>query len=356
MSNDAVMLASKIFMGWNLGNTMEAVGGETAWGNPKTSNDLIVAVKEAGFSAVRIPCAWDQYLEDQTTYKIKESWLNRVKEVVDYCVDNDLYVILNIHWDGGWLENNCTPDRQDEVNKKQAAIWKQIAKHFRDYDEHLLFAGANEPNADNREQADVLQVYMQTFVDVVRATGGRNSYRTLVIPGPYTDIDKTDDLLELPNDPTENRIMAEVHYYSPWQFCGLEEDASWGKAYYFWGEDYHIDGAEGRYPDWDCEEDYVAEQFQKMKTKFTDQGIPVILGEFAAQRRDLSGNAEWQETHDESRAYFYETVTREAKTNGLVPFFWDTGQGVIDRDSFEIYDRQDYDGLMKGAREGVYPF
>jgi aryl-phospho-beta-D-glucosidase BglC (GH1 family) len=108
MSSDAITLASKIKLGWNIGNALEATGGETAWGNPKTTKALIDVVKANGFNAIRIPCSWNQYLENSANAQIKTEWLNRVKEVVKYCVDNDMYVILNIHWDGGWLENNCT--------------------------------------------------------------------------------------------------------------------------------------------------------------------------------------------------------------------------------------------------------
>lgn len=362
MDSDALTIASKIFMGWNLGNTLEAIGGETAWGNSKASNELIVAVKNAGFNAIRIPCAWDQYLEDETTYKIKDTWLTRVKEVVDYCVDNDIYAILNIHWDGGWLENNVTTDKQDEVDAKQAAIWKQIAKYFRDYDEHLLFAGANEPNVENQEQANVLNVYMQTFVDVVRATGGRNTYRNLIIPGPSTDIDKTDQMGGMPTDPTDNRLMAEVHYYTPWNFCGLTEDASWGKMFYFWGANNHVTDAGDRNASWG-EEATVDELFLKMKTKFVDNGIPVILGEFSATRRDLSNyGTTWQEKHDDSRAWFAEYVTKQAKNNGMVPFYWDNGPttanscGIFDRSTGAVGDQKVLDGLFRGAEEGAYPF
>ena len=361
MTSDAKTIASKMYLGWNLGNTLEATGGETAWGNPQASNDLIVAVKNAGFNAIRIPCAWDQYLEDQTTYKIKDNWLQRVKEVVDYCVNNDLYAILNIHWDGGWLEENCTPDKQEEVNKKQAAIWKQIAIYFRDYDEHLLFAGANEPNAETQEQVDVLNVYEQTFVDAVRATGGRNTYRNLIVQAPNTDIDLADQFMTLPTDQTENRLIAEVHYYSPWNFCGMTEDASWGKMFYFWGANYHVENADGRNADWG-EEDYVRAQFQKMKTKFVDQGIPVILGEFGAIRRTISENDTWQEKHDESRAYFNEYVTQQAKNYGMVPFYWDEGSlqdfgfGIFNRSSNLVADQQVLDGLLKGANAGNYPY
>lgn len=356
MPTDAKTLASKIFLGWNLGNTLEAIGGETAWGNPKASNELVVAVKKAGFNAIRIPCAWNQYLENQTTYKIKDSWLARVKEVVDYCVANDVYAILNIHWDGGWLENNCTPAKQEEVNKKQAAIWKQIAIYFRNYDEHLLFAGANEPNAETLEKSNVLKVYMQTFVDVVRATGGRNAYRNLVIQAPNTNIDSADKYMTMPTDATTNRLFAEVHYYSPWQFCGMEKDETWGKMYYFWGASFHIDGAAGRYPDWNCEEDYVKAQFKMMKTKFVDKGIPVIVGEFGAVHRTLSGNTLWQQKHDESRAYFFEYVVQEAKNHGLAPFIWDANSDVMNRTSNAVGDQKAYDGIIKGANAGKYPY
>ncbi|RKD92032.1 cellulase family glycosylhydrolase [Mangrovibacterium diazotrophicum] len=362
MDSNAEALAAKLYLGWNLGNTLESIGSETAWGNPKATSELIQAVKTAGFNAVRVPCAWNQYLEDQTTYKIKDTWLARVKEVVDYCVSNNVYVILNIHWDGGWLENNCTVVAKDGVNAKQAAIWKQIAKYFRDYDEYLLFAGANEPNADTQEQADVLKTYMQTFVDVVRATGGKNTYRNLIIPGPNTDIDKTNDLMSLPTDATANRLMAEVHYYSPWNFCGLEADASWGKMFYFWGADNHMTDGGDRNASWG-EEDYVDAQFKKMKTKFVDQGVPVILGEFAPIRRDLSAyDASWQQKHDDSRAWFSEYVVKQAKAHGMVPFYWDNGptsagaSGIFDRTTNAVGDQQLLDGLTRGAAAGTYPF
>ncbi len=354
MSSDALVLASKMTVGWNLVNTLEAIGGETAWGNPKANNDLILAVKNAGFNAIRIPCSWNQYLDDPETYKIKDSWMERVQEVVDYCIDNDMYAILNIHWDGGWMENNVTPDKQEEVNNKLEIIWKQIAVHFRDYDERLLFAGANEPNADNQEKVDVLNVYMQTFVDAVRSTGGRNSYRNLIIQAPNTDVNLADTYMTLPEDEVENRLFAEVHYYSPWNFCGLEEDASWGKMFYFWGQPNHVEGAGDRNASWG-EEDFVLDQFAKMKSKFVDQGIPMILGEYGAVTRDLSRYEEgWQQKHDESRAYFYETVTRESKNNGLIPFCWDNS--IFNRYNYTISDTLSYQGLINGSENGMYPF
>ena len=138
MSSNSTELASKMKLGWNIGNTLEATGGETAWGNPKVTKALIDFVKANGFNAIRIPCSWNQYLANSTNAQIKADWLARVKEVVQYCVDNDMYVIVNIHWDGGWLENNCTEAKKVENNAKQKAFWEQIATQLRGFDEHYF--------------------------------------------------------------------------------------------------------------------------------------------------------------------------------------------------------------------------
>ena len=352
MEQDAPELMKNIKIGWNLGNSLEATGGETAWGNPATTLAMIDKIREMGFNAVRIPCAWDQYLSDETTYEIKSSWLSRVKEVVDYCMQNGLYAILNIHWDGGWLENDIPNGYSEEVNNKQKVLWTQIATYFRDYDEHLLFAGCNEPNVEDEDDMATLLKYEQTFVDAVRATGGKNVYRNLIVQGPSTDIDKTMQYMtSLPVDVTSNRLSVEVHYYSSWQFCGMENDESWGKAFYFWGEEnkkYATGTYEGR---WDniCGEDYIKSQFQKLKEKFTDQGVPVIIGEFAAVRRTLP-DQQAQEGHDLSRAAFDKCVVREANARGLVPFYWDRGDGVLDRKNLQVYDELEYNGLMEGIK------
>lgn len=352
MEQDAPELMKNIKIGWNLGNSLEATGGETAWGNPATTLAMIDKIREMGFNAVRIPCAWDQYLSDETTYEIKSSWLSRVKEVVDYCMQNGLYAILNIHWDGGWLENDIPNGYSEEVNNKQKVLWTQIATYFRDYDEHLLFAGCNEPNVEDEDDMATLLKYEQTFVDAVRATGGKNVYRNLIVQGPSTDIDKTMQYMtSLPVDMTPDRLSVEVHYYSSWQFCGMENDESCGKAFYFWGEEnkkYATGTYEGR---WDniCGEDYIKSQFQKLKEKFTDQGVPVIIGEFAAVRRTLP-DQQAQEGHDLSRAAFDKCVVREANARGLVPFYWDRGDGVFDRKNLQVYDELEYNGLMEGIK------
>ncbi len=356
MELDATELLRNVYIGWNLGNSMEVPDGETAWGNPATTEAMIDAIYELGFNAVRIPCAWDSYIVDGSDNVIDASWLARVKEVVDYCVDNDMYTILNIHWDGGWLEESFDSGYSDEINAKQEKLWTQIATFFRDYDGHLLFAGCNEPGVDNASEMATLLAYEQTFVDAVRATGGRNYYRNLIVQGPSTDIDNTYSLMNnLPSDLVADRMIVEVHYYSPSQFCILEEDASWGNMLYFWGDDnsgYATGDYEGRWSSsWN--ESYLKGQFDKMQEKFVARGIPVIIGEFGVYKRTLS-DATAQEGHDKSRADFDRCVVGSAKERGITPFYWDAGDGIFNRNTLKVSDEGEYDALMEGAQTS-YP-
>ena len=347
MTSTAAQLARRIRLGWNIGNTMEAIGGETAWGNPLVTGDLIKFVKASGFDSIRIPCSWDQHA-DKATAKISDAWLNRVKQVVQYCMDADMPVLLNIHWDGGWLDGHINAADAESVVAKQRAFWEQIASHMRDFDERLMFASANEPPADKVEQMPILFRYHQTFIDTVRSTGGKNAYRVLVLQGPSTDIDKTYATWDhMPTDTVADRLMVEVHYYTPSQFTLLNEDASWGKMFYFWGKDNHSAAHPERNPTWG-EEKTVDEAMAKMKSKFADKGIPVILGEFDAMHRaNLSGDD--LKLNQASRASYLRYVTRQALANGLLPFYWDAGGGVIDRKKLAILDRQGIDALLEGA-------
>ncbi|WP_125718109.1 cellulase family glycosylhydrolase [Flavobacterium ustbae] len=355
MSSTAVQLAAKMKLGWNIGNTLEATGGETAWGNPKVTKALIDLVKANGFNAIRIPCSWNQYLANAEKAQIKTDWLNRVKEVVQYCVDNDMYVILNIHWDNGWLENNVTEAKKEANNAKQKAFWEQIATHLRDFDEHLLFASANEPNVEDATQMAVLTSYHQTFIDAVRSTGGKNAYRNLIVQGPSTDIEKTNKLMTvLPTDKVANRMMAEVHYYTPYQFALMDKDADWGKMFYYWGKDYHSTTDVSRNSTWGEEAD-LDKFFLSMKTQFVDKGIPVILGEFGAIRRsNLTGDD--LKLHLDSRAYFLKYVVQKSKANGLIPFYWDAGNlgvntmSLFDRSTNTVYDAQALKALQDGLK------
>lgn len=340
MLSTAVQLAAKIKLGWNIGNTMEAPGGESGWGNPSITESYVKFVKQLGFTAIRIPCAY--YLghtDNPATAHIDPNWLNRVKEVVGYCVNNDMYVLLNIHWDGGWLENNCTPEKKDSVNARQKAYWEQIATTLRDYDEHLMFASANEPNVDNTTKMGVLNSYNQTFVNAVRATGGRNRFRTLVVQGP------SDFVNSFPVDPTPNRLMYEEHNYTPFQFTALSADADWGKMFYYWGAGHHSTIEPERNATWGEESEQMS-YFQKIKEKFVNRGIPVLLGEYGAYRRTTPKDSV---THNNSVDYWITFTTKQAITNGIKPFFWDTG-GALDRRNNTVLDQRTIDAIIAGSK------
>ena len=345
MDNTAVQQAANIKLGWNIGNTMEAPGGETGWGNPLITEDYIKLVKRSGFNAIRIPCAWDQY-SDKKTAKIQDAWLKRVKQVVQYCVKNDMYVLLNIHWDGGWLENNCTPAKQDSVNAKQKAFWEQIATAMRDFDEHVMFASANEPAADDAAAAAILATYHQTFINAVRSTGGKNAYRVLVLQGPSTNMEKTSHFMtSLPTDQVAGRLMVEVHYYSPVNFCLMEKDEPWGRMFYYWGNGHHSLSDSARNPTYG-EEAEVKSTFQLMKTKFVDKGIPVVMGEYGAYRRTAPKDLA---VHNDAVDYWINFTTQQAIANGLKPFFWDIGI-ALDRRNNKVLDQRTINALIAGAK------
>jgi endoglucanase len=351
MSSTAVQLAAKFQLGWNIGNTMESPGGESGWGNPAITEDYIKFVKLQGFTAIRLPTAWNwHHLSNEKTAQIDPNWLNRVKEIVGYCVNNDMYVLLNIHWDGGWLENNISKAKQDSVNAKQKALWEQIATAMRDFDEHLMFASANEPNADDAEETEVLASYHQTFINAVRSTGGRNSYRVLVLQGPSTSATLTSDLMStLPKDPVANRLMVEVHNYTPSQFCFLNEDVSWGKMVYYWGKGNHSTIEPDRNPTYG-EEDAIIADYNKVKQKFIDKGIPVIMGEYGAYRRNGSANVPKDlALHEASVDHWITFTTKEALARGIKPFWWDTG-GALDRQKYTVKDQRTIDALRAGAK------
>ena len=351
VTSTAVQIASRIRLGFNIGNTMEAPNNEQGWGAPMITQAFIDKVKQSGFTAIRIPCNWDwSHVPDSTTAKIDPAWLARVQQVVQYCVNDGLYVILNIHWDGGWLQGNCTVAKQPAVNALQKALWEQIATSLRGFDEHLLFASANEPAVTDATGMSVLLSYHQTFINAVRSTGGKNSYRTLVVQGPNTDITETNNLMNtLPTDPASNRMMAEVHYYTPYNFCLMDADASWGNMFYYWGSGYHSTADPSRNATYGEESDVNA-YYLSMKTKFVNQGIPVIMGEYSAGRRtSLTGAA--YDLHTASRAYWYNYVTRQALLNGMLPFLWDTGS-IIDRSTYAVKDQQQLAALVQGGLNG----
>jgi aryl-phospho-beta-D-glucosidase BglC (GH1 family) len=342
-------VAGKMKVGWNLGNTFEATCGEIAWGGTITTQRLIDSVKAAGFNSVRIPVAWFCH-SDTVNSVIDKEWINRINQVVDYCMNDSLYVVLNMHWDKGWLENRINKVNQQQVNERLKKYWTQIATQFKNYDEHLLFAGANEPDVKKKEDMSVLVSYYQTFINAVRTTGGNNRSRTLIIQGPATDIDHTNKWMnDLPEDNIKNRLMVEVHYYTPFQFCLMNEDANWGKKFYYWGKEYHSKTDTTYNAKWG-EESTIDEKLNLMKRKFADKGIPVIIGEFGAYKRKLKSPSD-QKLHNESVEYFQQYFVKSAVSKGFVPFYWDVNMGLFDRSKGEILDREIVKAIMQGANE-----
>jgi endoglucanase len=316
----SIQLADEMGFGWNVGNSLDAISSETSWGNPKVTQRIIDSVKAAGFNAVRIPIAWSSHFSDASIYTINSTWMDRVEEVVNYVLNNDMYAIINIHWDGGWMQP--TYAQQEYVNNRLAIMWQQIAVRFRDYDDHLLFAGTNEVmvtnnyNAPTKEYYTVQNSFNQTFVTTVRSTGGRNVYRHLVVQGFNTNIGYTYSYFTIPTDMVENKLMVEVHYYDPYNFT-LNTSSSKTQ----WGAN-ATDAS--KVETW-ANESYADAQFQKMKTKFINNGYAVILGEYGAIARLNLGNDSLNAEHAEYRRYYMEYITNSIVQHGLVPFYWDNG-------------------------------
>jgi endoglucanase len=333
-------------VGWNLGNTLEAQCGETAWGNPATSQQLINAVKAAGFNAIRIPAAWNCHTNPAGSTTIDATWMARVKQVVDYAYSQNMYVILNIHWDGGWLEEHPLYANQVANNQRQTAFWTQIATTFRDYNERMLFAGTNEVHADyntpTAEHNEVQQSYNQTFVNAVRATGGNNASRTLVVQTYNTNIWHGINFFNMPTDTIANRLIVEVHHYDPYDYT-LNPSGSC----LYWGAPYPSQGA--------CtwgQETYVDDLFNQARVEWVAQGIPVIVGEYGVATRP--------NLNLESRNYYLRYNNEAAYRNGIKTFYWDTGVlpsqtngfALFNRNTGAVVDQGALDAIMLGAGVG----
>jgi len=332
--------------GWNLGNTMEAT-----WGVPSVSAAPFYTAANAGFNAVRIPCAWDfnattNITRNLTNYPINPTYMAQVKQVVDWAIGAGMYVMINDHWDDGWLENNIGSTVDPTINAKVNSYWTQIATAFAGYDNHLLFAGANEPNVNSPLEMTTLMYYYQTFVNAVRGLGGNNTNRWLVVQGGGD----TTWLNALPTDPTPNRLMVEYHCYSPPQFAILSSDASWGAAQYFWGPAYHYSGDPTR----NCvapEEGGIDAGFQQLVDQYVSKGIPVMVGEFgAASKPSLAAtNATESAWNSASSYYWHKYVAESARGHGMSPFFWSTPGSPFDWTSGAVNDAQLISVLTGGA-------
>lgn len=354
----AKALASKIYAGVNIGNVVEEefLEGATAEDGNTILEKSILGLRDAGFNAVRIQCAWSSHIEDMSTYKIESKWLLKVQEIVDMIVDNGMYAILNIY-EGDEDEDNCTADKMEENNQKLKTIWTQIADMYKSYDEKLLLACCHEPKVSTQDEMAVLASYEQTFVDAVRATGERNAKRVLVVPGPMTDIQTTDMLMNLPTDEIKDRLMVEVQFFSLYSFCAMTQDEDDAKVSYFWGsvrKDVPA-AVKDRNASDVVDAEGVNTLFLKMKKKYANQGIPVVLGKYGAYyRREETVGAEYYALHKASVDEWLYKTTQLAKTNGMIPFMWEAGT-LVSRENGAVTGLSQVNNIKRGAIEGVYP-
>lgn len=321
-------LVKDMGLGWNLGDTLdvcqadrdgdgvvnEHVGegekvDETLWGNPFATRELFTALKEDGISSVRIPVTWRDHIDDKGN--IDKDWLDRVQEVVDYAYSQDMYVILNVHHDGGgdpkfgaWIIEGAK-NNKDATLEKYKNLWMQIAERFENYGDKLVFESMNEVGFDglsDDQSFGLLNEFNQEFVDLIRKSGGNNGKRHLLIAGYWTDIERScKPLFKMPSDP-ENRCILSVHYYTPWEFCTTNIHNTWGT---------------------DAEVKQMENLYGKLKTTFIDNSVPVIVGEYAASGNDKA-----------SCVLFIEKMTGLCKEYGIAPFYWDNG-GQVNRNTYE---------------------
>ena len=354
--------------GTNLGNTMEACNNgaqyghttddpayyETLWGQPVTTREMIHGLKEAGFDTLRIPVAWMTNATDlarQGDYTISPAYLGRVEEIVSWAVDEGMYVLINDHWDGGWygMFGSESAETRALAMEAYAGMWTQIARRFEPYDEHVIFEGANEEIGARFDEnsplycSDSIDTYLtdnqryalanqvnQAFVDAVRATGGFNASRFLLIPGYGTNIAQTcDSRFVMPRDIAEDRLLISVHCYSPWSYCGASSAASatpWGLA-----------------KDYDALEKEI-----RMMSKFTAQGIGVVIGEYGV----LPGS---DGVLKEGTAVYHSYFLDLCDAYDCCPVLWDTSC-FYDRRKLQFVDSglADLYSLRRAALEGDY--
>lgn len=337
----AAQVAQDMRLGLNLGNTMEAyeatgcekitfewipkVGDDTpydyeqCWGAPITTQEIINGIKDSGFNTVRIPVFWGNMMENDGNWNINSDYIARVREIVDYCCEANLYAVINIHhFDEFIIRRNSDEDCAEIFSH----LWTQIAEYFKDYPYNVVFEGYNEYLGGNRfdgkgELSELPRVLgyrltnsmNQTFVDAVRATGGNNSERVLIVSGYWTNIDlTTSDSFVMPTDSAADKLMVSVHYVD--NSC-------------FWSNNI---GSQS----W---KDYIEDQSQKLKNAFKDKGIPVFLGETTAFYPPERFAAD-AEIKDSSECLEY--VLDALCGYGFVPVIWDTPGGFYSRTEYKL--------------------
>ncbi len=312
-SMNAMEFTAAMQPGWNLGNTLDATGGETSWGNPKATPELIQKIKDEGFNSIRIPITWGHMMNEENV--IDASYLARTKEVINYALDADLLVFVNIHHDSWQWLNAITPDENDANYLKFRAIWEQLAEAYKDYPRAVIFESINEPRFDKESTyAECLDMMNKACVEIVRASGGNNAERLIVLPTKDTNSEQKylDHLYVTITDINDPNIIATVHYYGYWPFSVNIA----GETEFKGTSVTDIDGLVSR-----------------LKTTFIDNGIPVIIGEWGLLGFDTALDTV---EHGEILKFF-EYFCNAVRENGLTTMWWDNGQH-INRYSYEWAD------------------
>ncbi len=331
-------LIGELTAGWNLGNTLDATGGntvasETSWGNPVTTKEMMDTVKAAGFNIIRIPVTWARHMDINDD--IDPAWMDRVQEVVDYAIDENTYVIINLHHEE-W--NNTFADKKDQTVETMKRVWEQIAERFKDYDEHLIFEGQNEPRkkgtdlewtGGDEECWDFVNATNAAFVETVRNSGGNNPKRHLMIPGYCATSDpKGPEMIQLPEN--DDKIIVSVHAYTPYNFALSDKPAS-----------KFVSTRKNSTRDIDS----LAEM---LETSYINNNIAVIIGETGARNKDnLEFRVDW--------AGYYTATMRKA---GITCIWWDNGAIKGSGENFGLLDRQNctwhfpeiVDAFIKGGK------
>lgn len=337
---DSAELVAKMGLGWNLGNTLDAPDGENAWGQPTTTQEMIDAIKELGFNTIRIPVSWGRHTDEE--FNIDPDWIRRVQDIVDYAMSNDMFVIINSHHDNDYYYPTKTND-EEQGEKFITAVWTQISEYFKDYDQHLIFECMNEPRLEGTDwewsidlsnkrcarAVEIINKYNQLFVDIVRASGGRNADRFLMAScyagnSSYALIDE----YVLPTDTVTDRLLLSVHAYTPYNLA-MGTDMSNNK--------FTSDGKSS-----------INWLLKNCNEKFVSQGVPVVITEMGCINK----------ANDEQRydwAYYY---ISKAKEYGIACIWWDNGHDDLGEETYGLFDRNNlciyqsakkvYQGLIDG--------
>ena len=333
--SDALNFVKKIKVGINIGNTLDATDAdlprdaepssfETAWFNPVITEELVDAMLKSGFNLIRIPVSWTNHMGPEPDYLIEKSWMDRVQEVVDYVYKRNAYIILNLHhedWNYPYYDN-C-----EAACRKMKAVWTQICERFADYDEHLIFEAQNEPrkigtelewNGGDEEGWKDVNITNRAFLETVRAAGGHNPDRYLMIPGYAANCTVGIGHIEVPEDP---KVMISVHAYEPYEFA------------------LQIPGRKA----WNHDTKVIDSLMQNLKELFIDKGTPVIIGEFGAMNKD--GN-------EDERAEWVKYFRAAAGGIGVPCVWWDNGLFEGEGELFGLFNRHDcscaYPKLLAG--------